>query len=938
MLNKNVLSKFLSCTLLLSGIILFTSFAASAATYYVATDGDNSRTKAEAQVSSTPWLTIDYAADQMQAGDICKIKGGTYRETVTPLTSGNNSSKITFMNFDSNPVIIDGTDILSNTGWIAEGSLYKHEAGSLPFGSGNELFVNDVLYNDARWPNNTGTLFAPTLAVADAGTATTITDADLSQDWTGAKLWCLPGDEWSSDVRTITGYNAQTHTITFDALTLQPAKQGTKYYISMVKSALDYNNEWWYDGSLGKAYLNFNPSTSVVKVRKRVSGFDLSGKSYIDIKGINFFATGLYTDANTTNCTFDNITAKYTMNGDAEHGGINLYGSNLVLKNSTIQYSSRTLVNIKGTSNSVINCLLQYGDYSASADPIVKLTGGSGHLISDNTISEAGRACLGGRDFSSSQIQYNNMFNAGRMTRDLGIIYIANTDGVNTRVHHNLVHDNVGLGYASGIYYDNFTSNFITDHNVVWGVSESALVLNTPNNNMLAYNNTFVGGNYSVKHWGETYYINDMYGARVFNNICGSNMLVAGGTVRGNNLYSGTNPLYDSTYHLTNGSPAINTGVVLSGITDGAVGTPDIGAYEYTGTDWIAGHNFTTPPNHTFTTISAPYMNLVKNPGFETGLLTPWTGMGGNYSVVNEPTSAWNNPTGMARAQYYGLRLGGTAGQNDGIIQTVSVLPNTTYVLSAWLKSSGAGTESVEIGVSEYGGVLLNVKTYSTSWDQRSLEFTTGSTNTTAKVYLWKNTTGSDYVYADAIALTTKDSNTKADSFENGFGAWIYSTVPTIGTIVHGTGTKSYKIVADNDYIKKPVNNLYNKIASVWFYDYATVRDDTMCVLARIDDNVIAKGIGVNTAVSTANYVFLNGSTFTDSLVPRRAGWHEFKFDYSSGDGLKMYIDNIPTNVSISTDVKAFSWIRLGDMWSDSKTCTDSYFDDFTIQDIDTIQ
>ena len=53
-------------------------------------------------------------------------------------------------------------------------------------------------------------------------------------------------------------------------------------------------------------------------------------------------------------------------------------------------------------------------------------------------------------------------------------------------------------------------------------------------------------------------------------------------------------------YRLRAGSPGINTGVVIPGITDGSVGAPDIGAYEFGGTDWVPGYTAvpqTTPTN-----------------------------------------------------------------------------------------------------------------------------------------------------------------------------------------------------------------------------------------------------------------------------------------------------------------------------------------------------
>ena len=44
-------------------------------------------------------------------------------------------------------------------------------------------------------------------------------------------------------------------------------------------------------------------------------------------------------------------------------------------------------------------------------------------------------------------------------------------------------------------------------------------------------------------------------------------------------------------YRLSADSPAVNAGVELPGITDGYVGSsPDIGAYEYGGDDWVPGY------------------------------------------------------------------------------------------------------------------------------------------------------------------------------------------------------------------------------------------------------------------------------------------------------------------------------------------------------------
>ena len=94
--------------------------------------------------------------------------------------------------------------------------------------------------------------------------------------------------------------------------------------------------------------------------------------------------------------------------------------------------------------------------------------GGTSSLVSYNSIYDSGRSTIviGGMDFKGhSDIQYNDVYNAGLLTKDLGIIYTANKDGQFVEIHHNLVHDNKSSHINPGIYLDSYTSNFIIHHN-----------------------------------------------------------------------------------------------------------------------------------------------------------------------------------------------------------------------------------------------------------------------------------------------------------------------------------------------------------------------------------------------------------------------------------------------------------------------------------------
>lgn len=93
-------------------ILLLFPLSVGAVDLYVATDGDDSHTYAQAQNIGTPWLTIDHGADNMLAGDTVHVRSGTYAEAVTIGSGGSIGSYKTIRNYasDSTLPILDGED------------------------------------------------------------------------------------------------------------------------------------------------------------------------------------------------------------------------------------------------------------------------------------------------------------------------------------------------------------------------------------------------------------------------------------------------------------------------------------------------------------------------------------------------------------------------------------------------------------------------------------------------------------------------------------------------------------------------------------------------------------------------------------------------------------------------------------------------------------
>ncbi len=119
-------------------------------------------------------------------------------------------------------------------------------------------------------------------------------------------------------------------------------------------------------------------------------------------------------------------------------------------------------------------------------------------------------------------------------------------------------------------------------------------------------------------------------------------------------------------------------------------------------------------------TAQAADINVAKNAGFESGLAN-WTCSGGSGANASSPVHGGSSA------------LKGTpAGQDNAkCTQTVSVKPNSTYSLSAWVQGGytylgvqGTGTTDVSTWTPD-----------SSSWKQLSTSFRTGASTTSVTVY-----------------------------------------------------------------------------------------------------------------------------------------------------------------------------------------------------------
>jgi|GEM_PF-1038980 len=165
--------------------------------------------------------------------------------------------------------------------------------------------------------------------------------------------------------------------------------------------------------------------------------------------------------------------------------------------------------------------------------------------------------------------------------------------------------------------------------------------------------------------------------------------------------------------------------------------------YRYSGTGYAYCDDFNiislgTPTTPTPLPTSTPLGNYVLNAGFETSVLGPW--------------GEWNNSVVSSnfRTGTYAMQIGSSSGSGEQVISGLS--PNTAYALTGWVKTSSSSVTG-QIGVKDYGASEVYLTSNNTNYTQLTVNFTTGASNTTAKIYCYKPTSNG-YVYCDDFNLT----------------------------------------------------------------------------------------------------------------------------------------------------------------------------------------
>ena len=610
-------------------------------TYYVARYGDDAN---DGLSIEKPFLTIQKAARVMKPGSKCLIRGGTYRETVTPVYTGVAGAELTFEPYNNETVVISGAEVLS--GWTKhKDNIFKAPMNWDLGKTYNQLFVNGISVFEARTPN-------ADIDPGDAKHIRKVNKADGSDmfnvvlKWGGlgqandttrmasASFGCSSGDpienafnrpdgffdgavywnntSWRPAIGEIKKSVNADGRMNFEVYSWVWMGMFGYGYVFGTLNLLDNPNEWARLGD--DAYLwapgSKDPSALTVEAKKRILAFDLTGKSYVTIKNLNVFASSV-TLRNADHCIIDGLHAKYIShfilwsphwswpgeNDDGGFTGIFMGGSDNIIKNSTIEQSASSGINLDGKRNRIENCYIHHCNYSSTYGAGIVCGGANFECqIQRNDIYQVGRSCVHSCP-TAGNILYNKLHEGMFYSQEGTLIYTYGPGDFRWKgeeIAYNWLYSAQGR-LAAGIGCDGGgQANWLIHHNVFWhGTSPQRNPSNTCGNvdHNIIFSNTYIDSPYQWMNWNtpqENH--NELYFWR-----------------GGNDLWKLGDPHNEKgsgfDFMPQEGSAAIDAGVESIAaahpkdreiipeqkIADFKGARPDLGAYESGGEKWVPG-------------------------------------------------------------------------------------------------------------------------------------------------------------------------------------------------------------------------------------------------------------------------------------------------------------------------------------------------------------
>ena len=592
------------------------------AEYYVSHTGDS----LNSGTFSSPFLKVQQAADIMQAGDICYIRQGVYHENIIMDNhDGSEGNPIVFTAYNDERVVFDGT-ILINTVWTPYlGDIWQTNIETDIW----QLFVDSQEMVMARWPNASfedGSIWDKENHWAHG----LIDDDDMAYE--NGTMIDAPYDnislenigfniEGATAILNVGSFKTYTrevlshtgNTFTYDPVDLWKTKHHD-YFLERKLEFLDTEGEWFYDPNSSVLYFwapnSSNPNTLNIRGKVQSYAFDISNSDYIEIRNIEFFSTTFKFD-NCDNSLVDHCNLFYPSCykrmlgeiGSAPEMSIFNSSSNCTVSNSAFRYTDGSALEMYSNNNTIDNCYFYHIDYTSTDLNGLMTTiqmGGSNNIFRRNTLHKMGASATLNPG-NAAIIELNDMSDSGHMQSDGALIQCMVGQQPNVQIRYNWLHDTEKFGARFDGEGDGYGGHM--HHNVIWNVNGGIMVKGYNHN---IYNNTaFDNGDKNdiiimIEQGGNegTITLNN-----AANKIAGhrtgtyEDYPVPGIYDNNWNGYQNSSDIKDFLMDVENNDfrPIVNSGLEDSGLLyegldifyDGQ--SPDIGAYEIGGENWIPG-------------------------------------------------------------------------------------------------------------------------------------------------------------------------------------------------------------------------------------------------------------------------------------------------------------------------------------------------------------
>ena len=589
-----------------------------------------------------PYKTVTKALSEISSGEII-LRKGRYREVFVI----DGKSNLTIRPYENEKVIFDGTIDISSFNWTNTGNnIFKTDIQTSIW----QLFVNHKEMVMARWPNaqfsNKSIYNWSSWAQGDETNSNNgLLTVDPNYHDMSSINHTLDSAHAILNIGSFRTWNRKiNHTKGNNNFTYDPVPNGaykTKHHHFFIEGDLDLLdtlNEWYHNPSSGELWLmtdGTNPNN--LEIRGKVSSYSINIKnsSNVSVKGFYFFSSSFIASSSNNllieDCHFSYPSTSKRMLGDLGTplaSSLGLSGSSNKVNDSKInrclfEHTDGDALRIYGDRNTLENNLFQYIDYTASEIPGLMVTihiNGDKNIITKNSIRDV-QASATVSPGERSEFSYNDVTRTGALQSDGSVFQGTKNAVADAKIHHNFIYktpkyalrfdapgNDPNAAGQRGKMYNNvsFETNgimvkgdyhYISHNTVINSINNGLIILDEENSNLNTYTQNNLVDKLSGHRSKDNFVDEDVDGIPDYkipgtssNNWNGWDSVKTNYTDK-DNINSIIYSLVDTiTFMPKQGSILIDNGISIDSITQDVIGSkPDIGAYEFGGTQWKAG-------------------------------------------------------------------------------------------------------------------------------------------------------------------------------------------------------------------------------------------------------------------------------------------------------------------------------------------------------------